>query len=144
MHKIIQWRWGIFISLIVLTAALFIAAPNLTKQAEEAGSFQLADDMDSQRAQAILDEAGKSDKTISLVYEFESIGETERTDVARVIEELKQNETVVTDVLNPFESEETEAQLVSEDGRIVLVPICLLYTSPSPRDRQKSRMPSSA
>ena len=23
-------------------------------------------------------------------------------------------------------------------------PICLLYTSPSPRDRQKSRMPSSA
>ena len=25
-----------------------------------------------------------------------------------------------------------------------LVTICLLYTSPSPRDRQKSRMPSSA
>ena len=25
-----------------------------------------------------------------------------------------------------------------------LVDICLLYTSPSPRDRQKSRMPSSA
>lgn len=129
MHKIIQWRWGIFISLIVLTAALFVAAPNLTKQAEEAGSFQLADDMDSQRAQAILDEAGKSDKTISLVYEFESIGETERTDVARVIEELKQNETVVTDVLNPFESEETEAQLVSEDGRIVLVPITVEGTT---------------
>ena len=29
--------------------------------------------------------------------------------------------------------------LVTEDIRI-----CLLYTSPSPRDRQKSRMPSSA
>ncbi len=129
MHKIIQWRWGIFISLIVLTAALFVAAPNLTKQAEEAGSFQLADDMDSQRAQAILDEAGKSDKTISLVYEFETIGETERTDVARVIEELKQNETVVTDVLDPFENEETEAQLVSEDGRIVLVPITVEGTT---------------
>ena len=25
-----------------------------------------------------------------------------------------------------------------------LVKVCLLYTSPSPRDRQKSRMPSSA
>ena len=25
-----------------------------------------------------------------------------------------------------------------------LIVICLLYTSPSPRDRQKSRMPSSA
>ena len=32
-----------------------------------------------------------------------------------------------------------------EPQRVALVnPICLLYTSPSPRDRQKSRMPSSA
>ena len=32
-----------------------------------------------------------------------------------------------------------------EDGNeYPLVKLCLLYTSPSPRDRQKSRMPSSA
>ena len=30
------------------------------------------------------------------------------------------------------------------DGRVSQVQSCLLYTSPSPRDRQKSRMPSSA
>ena len=30
------------------------------------------------------------------------------------------------------------------DELIELAPPCLLYTSPSPRDRQKSRMPSSA
>ena len=29
-------------------------------------------------------------------------------------------------------------------GRSTAVKTCLLYTSPSPRDRQKSRMPSSA
>ena len=29
-------------------------------------------------------------------------------------------------------------------GKSTLSNICLLYTSPSPRDRQKSRMPSSA
>ena len=29
-------------------------------------------------------------------------------------------------------------------GTFALVKNCLLYTSPSPRDRQKSRMPSSA
>ena len=37
---------------------------------------------------------------------------------------------------------------VWDDGRLTyratLDLICLLYTSPSPRDRQKSRMPSSA
>ena len=38
------------------------------------------------------------------------------------------------------------ADLMRSEGKIyVLVGvICLLYTSPSPRDRQKSRMPSSA
>ena len=32
----------------------------------------------------------------------------------------------------------------AELGNVSLILICLLYTSPSPRDRQKSRMPSSA
>ena len=31
-----------------------------------------------------------------------------------------------------------------EDTRVRSLQVCLLYTSPSPRDRQKSRMPSSA
>ena len=34
--------------------------------------------------------------------------------------------------------------LIAKDGNIVFNKACLLYTSPSPRDRQKSRMPSSA
>ena len=38
---------------------------------------------------------------------------------------------------------------LSDSGQLVLIDYdgyydCLLYTSPSPRDRQKSRMPSSA
>ena len=37
------------------------------------------------------------------------------------------------------------AVIAPADGRILNTSICcLLYTSPSPRDRQKSRMPSSA
>ena len=32
----------------------------------------------------------------------------------------------------------------NDDHRIAMAFACLLYTSPSPRDRQKSRMPSSA
>ena len=34
--------------------------------------------------------------------------------------------------------------LMSTTQRIGNASVCLLYTSPSPRDRQKSRMPSSA
>ena len=36
----------------------------------------------------------------------------------------------------------TDADL--NNPNVVVLDICLLYTSPSPRDRQKSRMPSSA
>ena len=39
---------------------------------------------------------------------------------------------------------ETPTYFPLDDRRIVLSNSCLLYISPSPRDRQKSRMPSSA
>ena len=37
-----------------------------------------------------------------------------------------------------------ELAATAEMGVVSAAAICLLYTSPSPRDRQKSRMPSSA
>ena len=38
----------------------------------------------------------------------------------------------------------TRATTGGRDVADVTINVCLLYTSPSPRDRQKSRMPSSA
>ena len=38
----------------------------------------------------------------------------------------------------------TDAQVTALDSDPDMIDNCLLYTSPSPRDRQKSRMPSSA
>ena len=43
-----------------------------------------------------------------------------------------------------FLSNEQYNQIFTMHGTIMLLMFCLLYTSPSPRDRQKSRMPSSA
>ena len=45
-------------------------------------------------------------------------------------------------LLLPVES--GRGTMTNENGEFVIPNICLLYTSPSPRDRQKSRMPSSA
>ena len=50
---------------------------------------------------------------------------------------LGSNKALVVDGVVPA----TPTGLVATDGN---TNICLLYTSPSPRDRQKSRMPSSA
>ena len=53
--------------------------------------------------------------------------------------------------LTPYILEEREMRVTQMDifsrlmrDRILWLSGCLLYTSPSPRDRQKSRMPSSA
>ncbi|CZS11794.1 hypothetical protein CDFC105_93911 [Clostridioides difficile] len=45
--------------------------------------------------------------------------------------------TIILETLN-------NADITSNDIPSIDLYICLLYTSPSPRDRQKSRMPSSA
>ncbi|MET1031062.1 MMPL family transporter [Domibacillus tundrae] len=124
MRKIIQWRWPILIGMIVLTVALFMLAPNLTEQAEEAGSFQLPADADSQRAADILAQAGAGEETISLVYTLDkTLNDSARQSIADSVTSLQKIGEPITGVLNPFESEEMESQLVSEDEKTVLVPV---------------------
>ena len=43
-----------------------------------------------------------------------------------------------------YKSDMVQEYLGDGSGHGVKIQYCLLYTSPSPRDRQKSRMPSSA
>ena len=53
---------------------------------------------------------------------------------------------VVIDVTDDAMSAMEGAMASAEDADVLVISVlgCLLYTSPSPRDRQKSRMPSSA
>lgn len=126
VKTVLKLKWPIMIGLIILTAVLFLLAPNLTEQAEEAGSFQLSDDASSQMAANILADAGASSQTISIVIPLDS----ELDDAARVMLEgiVADVEAVggsVESVLNPVESAELEGQLISEDGRTILIPITL-------------------
>ncbi|KIL49092.1 MMPL family transporter [Jeotgalibacillus campisalis] len=130
MNQIIKWRWPIAIGLVVLTVILFLISPNLTEQAEEAGTFQLPDDADSQRAAEILQNAGASEDTISLVFPLEEeLNESAREEISSVVEELEQLGDPVTGILDPFESEEIEDQLVSEDQQTVLLPVTVEGTN---------------
>ena len=124
MKSIIKFKWPITIGLLIVTALLFVISPNLTKQAEEAGTFQLPDDAASKKAMEMLNDAGAGDETISLVYSLdETLTDSTKKDIASNVEELKKLGDPVSSVLDPFESEELEAQLVSEDRKTVLVPI---------------------
>ncbi|MFI8684497.1 MMPL family transporter [Rossellomorea sp. NPDC077527] len=124
MKSIIKFKWPITIGLLIVTVLLFIVSPNLTKQAEEAGTFQLPDDAASKKAMEMLNDAGAGDETISLVYSLdEKLSDSLKKDIASNVKELKELGDPVSSVLDPFESQELENQLVSEDRKTVLIPI---------------------
>ncbi|WP_226657202.1 MMPL family transporter [Pseudalkalibacillus hwajinpoensis] len=124
MRQILKFKWPIAIALIVLTAALFILSPNLTKQAEDAGTFQLPENADSKVAADILEEAGAGDETLSLVFTYnQPVEDKAKKTVSSLAQELDEEDTIIKDVLDPFESEEMTEQLVSEDKQTVLLPI---------------------
>ena len=124
LRTILKFKWPIFIGLVVLTIVLFLLAPNLAKQAEDAGSFQLPKTADSQRAADMLEKAGAAEDTISLVYPLETAIDTkEKKDISAVAQKIEALGKPVTAVLDPFENKEMEAQLVSKDQKTVLVPI---------------------
>ena len=50
----------------------------------------------------------------------------------------------ITRVRDRIPADLVKLLLGNAEGTVTGFKICLLYTSPSPRDRQKSRMPSSA
>ncbi len=124
MKTILKFRWPIFIVLVGLAVGLLFVAPDLAKQAEEAGSFQLSKDADSQKAADILEKAGASEDTLSLVYDFDkAVTDQEKKDVQATAKKIEDVGKPVTAVMDPFESEEIEDQLVSENKKTVLVPI---------------------
>ncbi|MGB3260382.1 MMPL family transporter [Paenisporosarcina sp.] len=124
MKTILKWKWPITIGLLAITILLFILAPNLTKQAEEAGSFQLSEEASSQQAARMLADAGESDQTISVVVQLDkALADEDREQLDSMAKEIATLSETVTSVLNPVESEELESQLVSEDKKTVLIPI---------------------
>ncbi|HSI67428.1 MAG TPA: MMPL family transporter, partial [Planococcus sp. (in: firmicutes)] len=129
MRTVLKFKWPIMILLIALTATLFLMSPNLTEQAEEAGSFQLSEDASSQVAVNLLEVAGEASQNISLVLQLESeVTEESRTQVAEIVQAIESFGDPVSNVLDPFESAELEEQLVSEDGQTILVPITVSGT----------------
>eukprot|EP00828_Plagiopyla_frontata_P029786 TRINITY_DN3859_c0_g1_i16.p2 TRINITY_DN3859_c0_g1~~TRINITY_DN3859_c0_g1_i16.p2 ORF type:complete len:215 (-),score=80.53 TRINITY_DN3859_c0_g1_i16:34-678(-) len=124
-----------------------------------------ADDALSQQAARTAESDSKIQQRINAIKEEENEVQQELQDEEQKEEELKQAHpelyqdalpaklSDVAEIANNIVIEIPEAQrtlteklekLEQTDENNVLDQICLLYTSPSPRDRQKSRMPSSA
>ena len=97
--------------------------------------------------------AGKTDEMVS-IYEAAHKAEPESADLAGALfaAYLRSSQYGKAQQI-AMKLNKSQTPLVSgqEDGELLywaigclMLQVCLLYTSPSPRDRQKSRMPSSA
>mgnify|MGYP003380342745 CR=1 FL=1 len=73
---------------------------------------------------------------------FDELLEEERAYVLRHLTDRNEYETMRGLLLHMRTSDREQEPLVAPDS--VRSNVCLLYTSPSPRDRTRSRMPSSA
>ena len=61
-----------------------------------------------------------------------------------IVGELRQKKTDLLGFANAFAAGVNKGVISIADLPFDLINICLLYTSPSPRDKRQSRMPSSA
>ena len=84
---------------------------------------------DSEIVQGEMKEISKlQDEIYAKVFSFSSMDADDKMEHVEMLEELLKKQKILYTRLS-----------LSDDPEA-----CLLYTSPSPRDRQKSRMPSSA
>ena len=83
-----------------------------------------------------------SEHTISVLKNFSMINPSVLFKPGQVIQTVSPQKTVMAKAV--VEENFPVEGAVYDLGRFLGVLSCLLYTSPSPRDRQKSRMPSSA
>eukprot|EP01017_Pseudomicrothorax_dubius_P016405 TRINITY_DN18628_c0_g1_i1.p1 TRINITY_DN18628_c0_g1~~TRINITY_DN18628_c0_g1_i1.p1 ORF type:complete len:106 (+),score=23.30 TRINITY_DN18628_c0_g1_i1:75-392(+) len=87
--------------------------------------------------------AGENDFVMDELNRYINEAKSSRIKEAMKFESLYKGEDGRSEGRN-LEFELRQITFMNEPSLLVMIKDCLLYTSPSPRDRQKSRMPSSA
>ena len=65
--------------------------------------------------------------------------------VGKLFKALKRTRETISDAFDSVRKQKVSIESLDElEEILILADICLLYTSPSPRDQRGSRMPSSA
>ena len=121
----------------------YLAEFLLEKGYEVHGIKRRSSSFNTERIDHIFEDPHKDNKKLILHY-----GDmTDSSNLISILEKVKPNEVynlaAQSHVSVSFESPEYTAN-VDAIGTLRLLEGCLLYTSPSPRDRIASRMPSSA
>ncbi|MCY8163330.1 MMPL family transporter [Bacillus inaquosorum] len=126
MRAIIKFKWAIAAVILALTVVLSLFSPNLTELANQKGQAQLPADAVSERANAILKQAGEDNNSISVVFTLGHALKKETEDQLRpMVDKIKKIDGV-EEVTSPLTAEkEVKDQLISKDKKTVLIPVTI-------------------
>ncbi|GEK58614.1 hypothetical protein CHL76_10395 [Marinococcus halophilus] len=127
MKTILQFRWWVAALIVIFTVALTVVSPSLSNLAADKETLQIPEEETSSQAQEILDENGEGGNTISAVIQTENeAGEQEQENIQSLITAIEEeNIEGISEVTDPFGSEETEEQLVASEENVVVIPISI-------------------
>lgn len=126
MRAIIKFKWAIAAIVLALTVVLSLFSPNLTELANQKGQAQLPADAVSERANAILKQAGEDNNSISLVFTLDNAIKKETENQLRIMIDKIKKIDGVEEVTSPLSAEkEVKDQLMSKDKKTVLMPVTI-------------------
>ncbi|OWV35740.1 hypothetical protein CE489_17525 [Bacillus spizizenii] len=126
MRAIIKFKWAIAAVILALTVVLSLFSPNLTELANQKGQAQLPADAVSERANAILKQAGEDNNSISIVFTLDHALKKETEDQLRTMIDKVKKIDGVEEVTSPLTAEkEVKDQLISKDKKTLLIPVTI-------------------
>ncbi|MEC5227780.1 MMPL family transporter [Bacillus inaquosorum] len=126
MRAIIKFKWAIAAVILALTVVLSLFSPNLTELANQKGQAQLPADAVSERANAILKQAGEDNNSISVVFTLDHALKKETEDQLRTMVDKIKKIDGVEEITSPLTAEkEVKDQLISKDKKTVLIPVTI-------------------
>ncbi|MFB0637591.1 MMPL family transporter [Bacillus rugosus] len=126
MRAIIKFKWAIAAVILALTVVLGLFSPNLTELANQKGQAQLPADAVSERANAILKQAGEDNNSISIVFTLDHALKKETEDQLRTMIDKVKKIDGVEEVTSPLTAEkEVKDQLISKDKKTLLIPVTI-------------------
>ncbi|MCY9145389.1 MMPL family transporter [Bacillus sp. T9C1] len=126
MRAIIKFKWAIAAVILALTVVLSLFYPNLKELANQKGQAQLPANAVSERANAILKQAGEDNNSISIVFTLDHALKKETEDRLRTMIDKVKKIDGVEEVTSPLTAEkEVKDQLISKDKKTILIPVTI-------------------
>ncbi|MCY8289413.1 MMPL family transporter [Bacillus sp. N13C7] len=126
MRAIIKFKWAIAAVILALTVVLSLFSPNLKELANQKGQAQLPANAVSERANAILKQAGEDNNSISIVFTLDHALKKETEDRLRTMIDKVKKIDGVEEVTSPLTAEkEVKDQLISKDKKTILIPVTI-------------------